>query len=225
MFDVIFPQEWLPQITELLNVMPGFTILILMLHLICTGIFLYRFKKTKRLWTYPLRTLAVVLTGTLALSLLLVNLSLHSYQLANQGRQIATLKIKQTGYKRFFAELNFPDQSTQSYRLAGDTLYIDAYIIKWQPILTFLGLPTYYQLDRISGRFLDLSEEKKIDRTIHAIAPQNSFNLFHLVQKFTLLKLFVDATYGSATFMPIKHLDEYDLFVTSSGLMLRVETQ
>jgi len=83
----------------------------------------------------------------------------------------------------------------------GDEIYVDAHILKWKPIVNFLGLHTAYELDRVAGRYTRLEDEKSKPRTLFHLSQEKPVNLFHLRQKYALLKPLLDADYGSGTFV------------------------
>ena len=60
-----------------------------------------------------------------------------------------------------------PDRPEMTFTLAGDQIYVDAYILKWTPMANVLGLHTADELDRVAGRYDDIAQETpRPERTI-----------------------------------------------------------
>jgi len=121
----------------------------------------------------------------------------------------------------FKAMVILPDSSRTEYSCRGDQLYIDAHILKWHPWLNLLGIHTTYELDRLSGRYFDIDDEKQKPRTVHALSEKKLFNLFDLRRKWEFLHPLLDAQYGSATFIDISEKTSLEVTVSTSGLLVR----
>src|SRR5258708_6248543 len=105
------------------------------------------------------------------------------------------------GPDHFRATVTLPDSSLHMFDLAGDAVYVDAHVLKWRPIGTFLGLQTVYELDRIAGRYQTLGDEQTRARTVYSLAHAKPFDAFDLAKRYWVLQPLVDAEYGSATFI------------------------
>ena len=133
----------------------------------------------------------------------------------------ARMSIRPTGPQKFVTTIQFPDGRTKSFEMAGDEVYVDAHILKWRPIMNLLGLHTGYQLDRIAGRYQAIEKERTAPRTVYLLADEGWVNLFRLRQHFAWLEPFLDAQYGSATFTPVNRPADFEVRVTTSGLLVR----
>lgn len=166
-----------------------------------------------------------VLSGLLALSLAaslgLVALGMRGFQALTTEQLAARLTVSRDGGQQFSVLFEYPDGTSDDYSLAGDELYVDARILKWHPAASFIGLHTGYQLDRISGRYLELGDELNQPRTLFQLHDGEAPDLFSLVQRFPVLEPLVDAEYGSASFLPVSDGGVYELRVTGSGLIIR----
>jgi hypothetical protein len=173
------------------------------------------------------RLLRFVFRSILALLLLvggsvlaLVSLGVQGMRALTHEETAARIKLVPSGPQRYDATLTFADGRTQTYALAGDDIYIDAHIVKWTPLANMLGLHTSYRLDRISGRYRALEQENTAPRTIHALGAPALVDLVALGRRLPLADFF-DAQYGSATFVPVNEPGEYELKVSTTGLLLR----
>src|SRR5437899_6870660 len=113
--------------------------------------------------------LASALLLTLSMLLGAITVGIHGYRAFTQEALAATIKTEPIGPQRFRATVTLPDSSLHMFDLAGDAVYVDAHVLKWRPIGTLLGLDTVYELDRIAGRYLALSDETNL--TGHLLSP------------------------------------------------------
>lgn len=157
---------------------------------------------------------AAALAGT-------VSVATQGYRALTHEVIAATIITERTDAQAFQATVRFPDKRIAMFDLAGDELYVDAHILKWHPIANILGLHTAYELDRIAGRYSNVEEERTRPRTIYSLSQEKPVNMFHLARGYRLLRALVDAEYGSATFAPTGQRSEYEVRVSTSGLLLR----
>jgi hypothetical protein len=108
-----------------------------------------------------------------------------------------------------------------TYTLNGNQLYVDARILKWHPWANVLGLHTAYELDRVAGRYQELAQEQQQPRTVQSLAPERKVDLFNLRQRYVLLSPLLDADYGSATFAAADSPAQYEVRVSTTGLLIR----
>lgn len=133
----------------------------------------------------------------------------------------AVVRVEPMGPQRFRAHFEFPTGREATFDLAGDELYIDAHILKWKSFANLLGLHTEYELDRVTGRYVDVGDERSRPRTVYRLAHERPIDVFQLARKHAQFRPLVDAEYGSATFV---HADRGALFevrVSTSGLLIR----
>jgi hypothetical protein len=117
--------------------------------------------------------------------------------------------------------VRFPDGREAAFDVAGDELYVDARVLKWKPVANLPGLHTAYELDRVSGRYLDIAQERSAPRTVHSLGRSRPVNLFGMRQRYEFLGSLFDAEYGSASFIPVTRPAELELRVSTSGLLIR----
>lgn len=173
----------------------------------------------------PLRFALGTLSGLLLLSCALIAvglaMGLQGYQAFTREEIAARLTIEPLGAQRFTATILFADGREEVFELAGDEVYVDAHILKWHPYANLIGVHTAYELDRLAGRYRGLEEERSAPRTVHALAQDKPVNLFELRRRHEFLAPLVDAQYGSATFVPADKPAEFDLLVSTTGLLMR----
>jgi hypothetical protein len=150
-----------------------------------------------------------------------IALGVRGYRALTHEEVAAVVRTEPLGAQRFQAQFLFPDGSIATYTLAGDELYVDAHILKWQPWVNVLGLNTAYELDRVAGRYHDLAQEQQQPRTVYSLAPERRVNLFNLRRRYALLRPLLDAEYGSATFAAADSPAQYEVRVSTTGLLIR----
>ena len=163
--------------------------------------------------------------GTLLLSLAALagtlGLSTQGYRAFTHEELAATVTTVPTGPQAFQAYVQFPDGRSHTLPVAGDQLMVDAHILKWHPWANVLGLHTHYELDRLTGRYREIEEERTLTRTVHSLKEEKPVDLFHLVRDHHLLTFLVDAEYGSATYIEVDRPARFEVRVSTTGLLIR----
>jgi hypothetical protein len=165
--------------------------------------------------------IVAILCFSLGGLLVMISLATLGYRTLTREEVAARMKIDPQGSKRFRVIFSFPSGGGAVFNLAGDELYVDAHILKWKAALNLLGWHTTYELDRVAGRYFTLEDEQKNPRTVFPLAQDKPLNMFHLRRKFPWLRPLVDAEYGSATFIPANKPGNFELRVSTTGLLIR----
>jgi len=165
--------------------------------------------------------LAGLLFMTLAAFCVTVGVSIRGYRALTREEVAATVRTFPLGTQHFRARVSYPDGREEIFDLAGDAVYVDAHILKWRPWVNLLGLHTLYELDRLSGRYDVLADERGKPRTVFTLGLTKPFDLFDVVRRFGRLSALVDAEYGSATFVGARGVAAYEILVSTSGLLAR----
>ncbi len=151
-----------------------------------------------------------------------VALNLHTYQRLTHEQDVATLAFRERGPEHFQVTVEYADKRpTQRYALHGDEWQLDARIIKWRGTANLLGLDTLYRVERLSGRYRDVARERTERRSVFALAPQPGLDLWSAARRYERWLPWVDASYGSATYLPMADGARYQVRVTQSGLVAR----
>jgi hypothetical protein len=167
------------------------------------------------------RTVLALLALAVAALAATISIATQGYKALTREEVAAVVLTRSTGDARFEAVFLFPDGRRETYELSGEELYVDAHILKWKPIVNVLGLHTAYELDRVAGRFPDLADEQATSRTVFSLSTEKPIDMFTLRQRYALLSPLLDAEYGSATFIPANREAEFELLVSTSGLLIR----
>src|SRR2546429_4401924 len=153
--------------------------------------------RTRRWAGGAVRGLAGLLFLALAGLAAAIVVGLRAYQTLTLEVLAATVTTQPLGPQRFRAMILLPDKRLAMYDLAGDALYMDAHILKWHPWVNLLGLHTSYELDRVAGRYNEVSDERGKPHTAYELARPAGIDLFSIARRHLLGPL-VDAEYGSA---------------------------
>ena len=167
------------------------------------------------------RALSGLLLLALAALAATITVGIRGYRALTLEVLAATVKTEPVGPQRFRATIMLPDRRLAMYELAGDAFYVDAHILKWHPAVNLLGLHTAYELDRVGGRYNAVADERRRPHTMYSLAGEKRVDLFSLARRFTLLRPLVDAEYGSAAFVAATRPVEYEVRVSSTGLLMR----
>lgn len=176
----------------------------------------------RRRW---ISTLGTTGSGALFLALAALSstlgISTQGYRALTAEEVAATVTTVPTGRQTFQAWVEFPDGRDTTLAVAGDQVLVDAHILKWRPIANILGLHTWYELDRLTGRYQAIGDERSRLRTVHSLKTDKPADLFHLARRYSLLAALVDAEYGSATYIEVDRPARFEVRVSTSGLLIR----
>ncbi|HEX7012971.1 MAG TPA: hypothetical protein VF161_09495 [Steroidobacteraceae bacterium] len=165
-------------------------------------------------------------TGTLLIAgaalLFVVSLNLHTYERLSHEEPVAEIVFESRGPQRYRATLSRePVGEIQVFTLAGDEWQLDARVLKWKGWANLLGLDAQYRLERISGRYRSIEQERTAERTVYGLSDNPGIDLWALSVAHPRLLPFVDAMYGSATYLPMADGARYEVSITQSGLIAR----
>jgi len=180
----------------------------------------------RRIWRWKMLSGGIQgISGALLISLALLIASLaanlHSYQRLSHEKPVATLRFEQLGPQHYRAILARPDLAGEIYQLYGDEWQLDARALKWHGFATLLGLDSGYSLERISGRYQDPAQESASPRSVHLLYEGRGLDVWAIARRHPDWIPWVDAVYGSATYMPMAHGARYQISMTQSGLIAR----
>lgn len=191
---------------------------VISLILLGTSIFAFR----RRRW---IGTLGSAGSGALFLALAglaaTLGVSTQGYQALTREELAATVTTVPTGPRSFQAYVELPDGREATLAVTGDQVLVDAHILKWHPLANVLGLHTQYELDRLTGRYVDLDDELGLPRTVHSLKTDKPVDLFELARRYALLGLLVDTEYGSATYIEVDRPARFEIRVSTTGLLVR----
>ena len=177
--------------------------------------------KRKRLLGTGVSLLLALLMLSLAALSGTISVATQGYRALTREEVAAVVRTEPIDPGRFKARFHFPDGREAVFGLNGNELYVDAHILKWKPIANYFGLHTSYELDRVAGRYTKLEDEQTKARTVFSLSQEKPVDMFTLRRRFPLLRPLLDAEYGSATFIAASKPAEFEVRVSTTGLMIR----
>ena len=200
-----------------------FTALIVVFALV--GI-LFLFAAVRRLARRRVR--GGILHGATALVLIslsacaaLIAANLRTYQRLSFEQPAGELQLMRTGEREFNAVLTYPSGERANFALRGDEWQVDARVLKWHAFANLVGFDTAYRLERISGRYTRIEDERAQARSVYSLNPPERIDPWDLVHRYHSWIPWMDAVYGSATFLPMADGALYEIKVSQSGLIAR----
>jgi hypothetical protein len=151
----------------------------------------------------------------------LVAANLRTYQRLTFEQPAGELQLSRTGERAFNAVLTYPGGERANFALRGDEWQVDARVLKWHAFANMVGFDTAYRLERISGRYARVEDERAQARTVYSLNPPQRIDPWDLVHRYHSWMPWLDALYGSATFLPMSDGALYEIEVSQSGLIAR----
>ena len=149
-------------------------------------------------------------------------LNLHTYQRLSYEQPVAQLSFQALADQRFQATLATDNGPPRLFERAGDEFQLDARVLKWHAWANLFGFDALFRLERLSGRYRDIADERTQPRSVVALdAEEPGVNAFALARRLPGWAKAVDARYGSATYVPMADGARYQITLTQSGLIAR----
>jgi hypothetical protein len=174
----------------------------------------------RRVLTGCLEGLVGLLLLAIAALIVAISINLHTYDRLTHESTVAEVRFQGIGPQHFWADV-MTKNNTETLDLRGDEWQIDARVLKWHGAAVLIGFDTLYRLDRLSGRYWDLSKERTGPRTVYSLSEDPGLDLWIIAKRYARWMPWVDAVYGSATYMPMVDGAHYSVSVSSSGLLAR----
>lgn len=162
-----------------------------------------------------------LLLGAIATFALLVGINLLTYSRFTTEQYVGEIGFVALGQQHYEATLASADGQTFNVVLAGDEWQLDARVIKWKGLGTLLGLPPLYRLERLSGRYQSVAQTRLEPASAVALTKKQGLSLWELAHGYVRWLPLVDASYGSATYLPMADGAQYVISMSNTGLLAR----
>lgn len=167
-----------------------------------------------------LEMLGLVLCLFAAAAFLLAS-NLYLYDQLVYEAPVAEIEFIQSSPQRFIANIKRGEQM-QYYAMQGDEWQLDVQMLVWHGYASVLGLEPQYRLHRLSGRYTDIDDEVEQPRSVHALSEKADIDLWLLAsQNQRLIAWLLDASYGSAVYLPMSDKARYQISINRTGLVAR----
>ena len=151
-----------------------------------------------------------------------VAMDLRTYLRLTYEQPVATLSFNALGPQAFHVTFTDANGVIRSAELRGDEWELDARVLKWKGLATVLGLDPLYRLERLEGRYRNTAQESNDYHSVLALsAGDTGLDLWSIAQDHAGWLPWVDASYGSATYLPMADGAEYTVSLSSTGLLAR----
>ncbi len=167
--------------------------------------------------------ITLILSGMLLFS---IAINLYTYDRLTFDKPVAGIRFEKLGPQRYRAVLNFSDtDKVERFLLQGDEWQLDARIIKWHGWANLLGLDAQYRLERISGRYEDISLERSAPRSVYSLAGEEKVDYWKWINEYQDYIPFIDAYYGNAVYLPMSDKAAFTIFISQTGLLARADNE
>ncbi|MFT7558652.1 MAG: hypothetical protein ACI93R_000550 [Flavobacteriales bacterium] len=148
-------------------------------------------------------------------------LDLSSYEELMSEKTVATLTFEKVDDQLYNVEVDYIFEGLiKKYEIYGDQWQMDARIVRWTGLLAALGAKPGYRLDRLSGRYYSLEDERRSKRSAHQIkTSEYGFDVWAYLQTSGTYVPLIDAVYGSATYLPMSDGAIYQVALSHKGLI------
>lgn len=165
-------------------------------------------------WLKGMAVFGLLLVG---LYTLVIAVNLAGYKSLESMQTVATISTEREGEQLWRVTLQTGDSVSSYQTLRGDQWQIDARIIRFAGPIRWLGIAPGFRLERLSGRYTSLEQERSAPRTVIGLSEETWPDLWELDRQFNLP--FVEGVYGNATFMPMRDGAIFDVKLSASGLV------
>lgn len=156
--------------------------------------------------------LAFIIYAFLALT------DLWSYQQFNREESIATISVYELAKQEYDLTLIDTEGKEQRFKILGDQWQLDARMLLWKGPFADAGTMPLYRLDRLSGRYYSLEQERNAERTVYGLTQSRWFDLWEWLRSHAF---WLDAQVGSAVYMPLTNGAVYNIGLTPKGLIAK----
>lgn len=154
----------------------------------------------------------------IAIFLAFALMDIWSYRQLLKEQPLATLSIYQLGDQTYDITVIEEGKGERRYKVRGDQWQLDARLFTWQGPLASIGMKPLYRLDRLSGRYLSLEQERTATRSVYEIGQSTGLDVWKLLNN---MESWLDAKYGSAVYMPMANGAVFSVHLTAKGLIAR----
>lgn len=170
--------------------------------------------RPRRRW--PRRLISLGLWLLAALGVLLA-IGVSRYQPFRAGTLIAEVAVHQLSASAHEVTVSLPGAVPQTYLLHGDQWQFDVRLLRWRVTAAVLGAPRLYLPDRLSGRYLDIEQERRAPRSAHALSTPAQWDAWQLTRRWAQWLPLFEADFGSSAYLPLVDGARFQLLVGDVG--------
>ncbi|WP_305966914.1 MULTISPECIES: multidrug transporter [Marinobacter] len=182
--------------------------------MVIAGLLFFRHPGWLLTWLKGTVVFGVILAG---LYVLVIAVNLTSYQSLVGMQTVATISTQRQAEQIWEVSLQGQSDIAAIRTLQGDQWQIDARIIRFTGPFRWLDIAPGYRLERLSGRYTSLEQERSAPRTAVGLSEDIWPDLWQWDQQYNLP--FLEAVDGSMTFMPMRDEAVFEVKLSASGLV------
>lgn len=193
----------------------------LVLGLIAVAIFVVSLRLLIGSWLLQwLRGSAGLALLALAVLIALAGWDLRSYQQVNVSKPITTLAFNRIEDKHFAVSMVDQAGNEQRFDLTGEMWQLDVRLLRWTGAMAQLDLKPGYRPARLSGRYLSLEDEQKLQRSVIELSDDKSlFDVWAWLRRVNRQFSLLEAVSSSASYLPMADGAMYSVNIGSDGLV------
>lgn len=173
------------------------------------------------------RLLLIPLSGLPLLALVVVLLlasNFYTFSRLTDESPIAELSFAKRGAQQYAATISYGDFcSPEVYLLYGDQWRLDAQFLKWRPWANLLGFDSMYRIERLGGRYSEVTLENTQQQAAYQLRPVGLVDLTSLFESYHGVLSPVDTLYGSSVYDRMDEGYTFRVYRGQSGLLVRKE--
>ncbi|HLW75299.1 MAG TPA: cation/multidrug efflux pump [Gammaproteobacteria bacterium] len=150
-----------------------------------------------------------------------VAVDLRTYLRLTYEQPVANLSFTAAGPQDFKVQLTDAGGHVTETELRGDDWQLDARVLKWKGLAIVLGMDPLYRLGRLEGRYRNAGQERNDYHSVVELSVDAGVDLWSLAQRNAGWLPWVDASYGSATYLPMADGAQYSVSLSPTGLLAR----
>jgi hypothetical protein len=187
--------------------------------LVLTGLFLvagfWRGDGWFRQW---LKGTAGMLALVACVWMILALLDVWSYQQMQRQHPLATVSTFRVDDQLYDLTIVDEQGNEQRFEVRGDQWQLDVRLLHWRGPVAALGGAPLYRLERLSGRYLTLEQERTAPRSVHTLEQSRWVDVWQMLQG---LPLWLQPEFGSAVYMPLINGAVYAVEAGGRGLTVK----
>lgn len=193
----------------------------LVLGLIAVAIFVVSLRLLIGSWLLQwLRGSAGLALLALAVLIALAGWDLRSYQQVNVSKPITTLAFNRIEDKHFAVSMVDQAGNEQRFDLTGEMWQLDVRLLRWTGVMAQLDFKPGYRPARLSGRYLSLEDEQKLQRSVIELSDDKSlFDVWAWLRRVNRQFSLLEAVSSSASYLPMADGAMYSVNIGSDGLV------
>ncbi len=167
---------------------------------------------------------SILSSGLVVIAIVLIacSMNLYTYSRIIHEQDVAEIIFAEISPQYYSATLySGNERRNAKYIIKGDEWQLEARIIKWKSPVYLAGLDPLYRLERISGRYSNIQEEKTGIRTVYSLTENQGLDIWSIMKKYPSWIPWIDAYYGSATYLPMSDKARFKITLSQTGLLAR----